>query len=691
MTVLGRGDNIFVYHRNRDPFNALDVTIEDFGSTYFSVMLDGAQAGPPNGSMATGTGIGVLNLTGTRFEIDFTLSGIDLDGVRTLDPGDDATVLHIHRAPPGQNGPVVFGFVGPNNDVNSDLIVDAAAGRVFSGWDASEGNGTTLTAELQALRDSDLYINVHTTDFPAGEIRGQIFRDDNGNDRIDLTALNIGSFSTLIDLLEDVNGNATLSTRSRDGVSILRLEGVATADLQANDFIFGGEGDQSVFGTNQADDLFGGDGNDTLTGNAGDDRLFGEAGNDVFRVGFPGMQLYDGGVGTDTVSYIFGGGVDVDLETGAGSTPGATATYDNTLVSIENVAGSNGPDRIAGDAANNVLAGGRAEDVLFGRGGNDTLNGGRENDQLFGGTGNDRLFGGLDDDLLVGGGGNDMLFGEEGDDRFFAGFAGSTFYDGGDGIDTIFYNRTASAIDISLFSGTGTAGAASDIYTAIENVSGTTFDDRIIGDNGANVLFGGVGDDMLFGRGGNDRLIGGAGADALNGGPGADVASYVGANSGVTLDLRAGTGTRGDADGDTFAGVNGVIGTDHADQIFGFAGINVLFGGGGVDFIDAREGNDVLHGGDGNDRLNGGLGNDRHTGGAGIDTFVFVANHGRDAIDDFEQNVDQLDYRFNSAVSQFSDLTIRSFGSNAVIEDGAGGILVIADGTGLMDERDFLF
>ena len=695
MTVLGPGDDVFVYQRNIVAGQTQgDVTIEDFGSTYFSVELDGAQSVPANATSASGMGTGVLNRAGTRFEIDFTLSGIDVDGMQTIDPGDDLTVLHIHRAPPGSNGPVVFGFVGPNSDTNGDLVIEPAMGRVFSGWDQNEGNNTTLTAELQALRDSDLYVNVHTADFPSGEIRGQIFRDDNGNDRIDVSSLNVGSFSTLIGLFEDVNGSATLVTNRNGATSTLVLEGVPIAQLQASDFIFGGAGDQRLNGSNRDDDLFGGDGNDNIGSGIGDDRLFGENGNDVFRVGFSGNQLYDGGEGIDTVSYLFGANVDVNLTTGIGGRTDGNPLYVNTLVSIENVSGSNGADRIVGDAGRNVLSGGRGDDRLFGEDGDDLLRGGRENDTMFGGSGADRLEGGLGDDLLIGGGsasGTDVLLGEEGNDRFFAGFAGSTSYDGGDGIDTIFYNRTGSAIDVSLFAGSGSAGSASDSYVGIENVSGTARADRIIGDNGDNALFGRDGDDTLYGRAGNDLLVGGRGADTLVGGPGSDIASYVGAASGVTLDLRAGTGTRGDADGDTFSGIVGAIGTDHADQIFGFAGVNVLSGGAGNDFIAAREGNDTLQGGDGNDRLNGGLGNDRHTGGEGLDTFVLVANHGRDVVTDFEQNFDQLDYRFNAAVSQFSDLTIRSVGSNAVIEDGAGGVLIVLDGAGLMDERDFLF
>ena len=65
---------------------------------------------------------------------------------------------------------------------------------------------------------------------------------------------------------------------------------------------------------------------------------------------------------------------------------------------------------------------------------------------------------------------------------------------------------------------------------------------------------GGVGADMLFGDAGNDVLVGGAGADALTGGTGVDEADYSASVGGVTVDLSAGSGVGGDADGDTLTG-----------------------------------------------------------------------------------------------------------------------------------------
>jgi hypothetical protein len=55
-------------------------------------------------------------------------------------------------------------------------------GQINGKWDAPEGDGTTLAAQLSNLREGRAYVNFHTTQFGGGEIRGNIpaasaFRD----------------------------------------------------------------------------------------------------------------------------------------------------------------------------------------------------------------------------------------------------------------------------------------------------------------------------------------------------------------------------------------------------------------------------------------------------------------------------------------------------------------------------------
>ncbi|WP_414160014.1 type I secretion C-terminal target domain-containing protein [Pseudomonas sp. BNK-44-b] len=112
------------------------------------------------------------------------------------------------------------------------------------------------------------------------------------------------------------------------------------------------------------------------------------AGGDDLLISGPGNDLLDGGPGNDTASYASAtAGVTVDLgHAGAQNTGGAGL---DTLVSIENLIGSDYNDTLIGNDGDNVLSGGLGDDILIGGGGNDILIGGPGNDTLTGGSGND--------------------------------------------------------------------------------------------------------------------------------------------------------------------------------------------------------------------------------------------------------------------------------------------------------------
>jgi Ca2+-binding RTX toxin-like protein len=176
-------------------------------------------------------------------------------------------------------------------------------------------------------------------------------------------------------------------------------------------------------------------------------------------------------------------------------------------------------------------------------------------------------------------------------------------------------------------------------------------------------------EDSIPGLGGNDTLIGLAGPDVLNGGAGTDTASYTASAAGVTVSLATGTGSGGDAQGDTLSNIENLIGSNFNDVLEGNSGNNALVGGTGIDtvsYANATAGvtvslavtaaqntggagrdtlsslenltgstfNDVLTGSsganvlmglDGNDKLAGGGGVDTLTGGSGTDQFLFTA------------------------------------------------------------------
>ena len=166
----------------------------------FTVNLTNSQEVPPTNPTTTGgarrpasygTARFTINAGGTAMTMTATVNNIDFTGSQTADTNDNSLNAHIHAGPsvaPGVNGPVVWGFIGtPFNDNNpNDAIVTpfgSGVGANISGkWDAPEGNGTTLTAQLDNIRAGRAYINFHTSQFSGGEIRGdfpatQAFRD----------------------------------------------------------------------------------------------------------------------------------------------------------------------------------------------------------------------------------------------------------------------------------------------------------------------------------------------------------------------------------------------------------------------------------------------------------------------------------------------------------------------------------
>lgn len=147
----------------------------------FSAELSGSQESIPNASTAYGTGSFFLNDAQDALTFSFTVYGLDFTGGQTPGITDNLLAAHLHAAaPPGSNAGVVFGFFGaPFNDISpSDVVVTPFAsdvgGTITGKWDALEGNGTTLTAQLPNLLAGLVYANFHTAGFPAGEIRGQI-------------------------------------------------------------------------------------------------------------------------------------------------------------------------------------------------------------------------------------------------------------------------------------------------------------------------------------------------------------------------------------------------------------------------------------------------------------------------------------------------------------------------------------
>jgi hypothetical protein len=110
----------------------------------YAVTLDGAQENPPTGSTATGSGVIEIDTTTNNLYYNITFSGLS----------SAETAAHIHGFAP--------------RGTNAGVLAPLPAGSPKSGvWNYAEAQEANILAGLT-------YINIHSTNFPGGEIRGQI-------------------------------------------------------------------------------------------------------------------------------------------------------------------------------------------------------------------------------------------------------------------------------------------------------------------------------------------------------------------------------------------------------------------------------------------------------------------------------------------------------------------------------------
>lgn len=222
--------------------------------------------------------------------------------------------------------------------------------------------------------------------------------------------------------------------------------------------------------------------------------------------------------------------------------------------------------------------------------------------------------------------------------------AAMTIYDNG-GTDLFDFSHVGSnqRIDLNQEAISNVGGLTGNLIVArgtiIENASGGSGNDELIGNNANNMLLGNDGDDDLIGGGGNDILRGGYGKDNMSAGAGDDIVYYTNGDkfwvNGTPKDVGgSGTDTLIMENGSVFNtsglswyGFEKFIGAGRDDRVVGNDGsVNyVLEGGGGNDTLIGNAGDDELLGGAGNDFLRGGWGSDTYSGGAGNDTIYFAS------------------------------------------------------------------
>lgn len=118
--------------------------------TVFVADLNGGQQVPANASLGTGTAVVVLNDAGDQIWVKIKFSGL----------GSQNSVGHIHSGASGATGPVLFSLSFGNQPGTGNENIE----QFFA----------VTGAQVQALRSGQWYFDVHSANFPNGEIRGQV-------------------------------------------------------------------------------------------------------------------------------------------------------------------------------------------------------------------------------------------------------------------------------------------------------------------------------------------------------------------------------------------------------------------------------------------------------------------------------------------------------------------------------------
>jgi len=152
------------------------VASADEGATTFTARMVGFNEVAPILSNGTGTFHATVQGNSLTYTVQF--SGLS----------SAVTQSHIHFAERGVNGGVFLflcsnlgnGPAGtPACPQNGTAVTRTLTAADFVGVPAQNVPAKSFTSALRILRSGDAYVNVHSTNFPAGEIRGQVhFGDD---------------------------------------------------------------------------------------------------------------------------------------------------------------------------------------------------------------------------------------------------------------------------------------------------------------------------------------------------------------------------------------------------------------------------------------------------------------------------------------------------------------------------------
>jgi Ca2+-binding RTX toxin-like protein len=451
---------------------------------------------------------------------------------------------------------------------NNAIVVNLAAGSVTD----SIGSGTSVGNDtLRGIED----------------IEGTNFDDRFDASGFSKLSTNSGSFSWhgLTNWFEPGGGNDTVigngSTRLLYSTSMLPI----SADL-ASGFVDALDPAKRIAATNEylytlgrttiisgVNGLSGSDFGDSLVG-GGQGGLIGTIRVEGFE-GRGGNDTIDGRDGYDVAIYTASpAGIRVDLNRVSGQVTDDGWGSTDTLISIEEIQGSNFNDSLRGNGLDNQFRGGKGFDSIDGGPGYDeaTFTQGvidPETRGVFADLGAsssslrsasttalkpalgtsytgwaidnwgdiDRL---VDIEGLEGSSRGDTLIGSDGSNRI-DGRSGDDYLDGGEGTDWAEFNNAEQSViaDLALSLASNDGFGHRDVLFNFENLQGGIYNDSLTGNATANFILGEAGADTLMGGAGNDSLSGGEGNDVLMGGEGYDVAIFEGIKANYQITAQA--------------------------------------------------------------------------------------------------------------------------------------------------------
>jgi hypothetical protein len=132
----------------------------------FRTHLSGSEQPVPVETRAQGQAIFQLSADGTALHYELIVANIE-----------NVFMAHIHYGPPGENGPIVawlYPAAPPSVLIPGRFEGVLAAGVIQDTNLMGPLSGQTVQDLVDLIQDGTAYVNVHTSQNPSGEIRGQI-------------------------------------------------------------------------------------------------------------------------------------------------------------------------------------------------------------------------------------------------------------------------------------------------------------------------------------------------------------------------------------------------------------------------------------------------------------------------------------------------------------------------------------